>query len=198
MTRIRFRIGVVVVAILSVAWVWRYVSLNAYYDSLYDISYDKYTIGEIVPFEQDWIGGYNQAEGYSVRVDDFVITDYDSYVRSAGITIAQPYAVPEKVALVYITLENSDSNAEGVMLTDLQLHGIDNYVGMDWEMLYALNPILEGNPGIHLPHNSNIQLVLPFDLYRNYFGTHTWNHLHNYEWYLRITAWPTAKDIQVA
>ena len=90
MTRIRFRIGVVVVAILSVAWVWRYVSLNAYYDSLYDISYDKYTIGEIVPFEQDWIGGYNQAEGYSVRVDDFVITDYDSYVRSAGLTIAQP------------------------------------------------------------------------------------------------------------
>ncbi len=31
------------------------------------------------------------------------------------------------------------------MLTDLALHGVDNYAGLDWDLLVKLNPVLQGN-----------------------------------------------------
>lgn len=190
-------IRVVFVLVLVVCWTWRYISLNQFYDGISDVESAVFQMGQSVPFEDDRIGGYSQAEGYFICVDSFRIEEYEAYVESNDISFERPFAAPEKIALVSVTLSNSTSEAEGVMLIDLQLHGIDNYVGMDWEMLYALNPILEGNPGIRLPHNTEVQLVLPFDLYRNYFGSFTWNNLSDYEWFLRVTAWPTEKDIRV-
>ena len=188
---------IAVVILFSLFWVWRYVTLNEYYDSICNIDKTVYYSGEIVPFGEDRIGGYNQADGYSIRVNSFSMVDYISYIKDSEISVDNQFASPEKIALVYITLINDNSDAEGVMLTDLQLHGIDNYIGMDWDLLYEINPILQGNPGICLPHNTEVDLILPFDVYRSYFGSRTWRQLDDYTWYLRITSWPTQKDIQV-
>ena len=83
------------------------------------------------------------------------------------------------------------------MLTDLALHGVDNYVGLDWELLTKLNPVLQGNFGIHLSPNTEYQLVLPFDLQKAFFGSDTWRHLDKYSMYLHMTSFPMEKDIKV-
>lgn len=83
------------------------------------------------------------------------------------------------------------------MLTDLALHGVDNYVGLDWELLTKLNPVLQGNFGIHLSPNTEYQLVLPFDLQKAFFGSDTWRHLDKYSMYLHMTSFPMEKDIEV-
>lgn len=84
-----------------------------------------------------------------------------------------------------------------LMLTDLALHGIDNYAALDWDMLVALNPVLQGNYGISLSPETEYQLVIPFDLWKAFFGTDTWKHLNVYSLYLHMTDYPTEKDIKV-
>lgn len=177
--------------ILGCLWTWRYNSLNSYYDSTFtQISQKSYQLGETVPLGQNMIGGYTAAEGYTIRVDAFEILDYEEYIENTGYQVDQMFAVPEKVGLVTITLANIDSTSEGIMLTDFVLHGIDNYVGLDWNLLTVANPILQGNHGIQIPQNTEVSLTIPFDMYRSYFSSRTWNNLNEYKWYFKITSWP--------
>lgn len=188
---------VCVVFLLTIGWFWRYSSLNRYYRSLSDKSRETYQIGEIVPFGTDFMDKDMCVDGYSIRVNKFEIEDYDSYLASAPFTLENAATSPDKVALVYVTLLNENSNAEGVMLTELKLHGIDNYSGLNWDILLAANPVLKGNYGIRLSTGTEYDLVIPFDLDQTYYGAYTWKHLDEYELFLRITAFPTEKDIQV-
>lgn len=107
------------------------------------------------------------------------------------------YYKPEKLALCYITLSKETSEDLGVMLTELKLHGIDQVVGMDWDLLLKLNPILEGNYGIALLDYSECELILPFDLYQDFFSAHTWNNIDEYEMFLRMTIWPEEIKVKV-
>lgn len=177
--------------ILGCLWTWRYHSLNSYYDSTFTrISQKSYQLGETVSLGQNKIGGYTAAEGYTIRVDAFEILDYEEYIENTGYKVDQMFADPEKVGLVSITLANIDSTSNGIMLTDFVLHGIDNYVGLDWNLLTVANPILQGNHGIQIPQNTEVSLTIPFDMYRSYFNSRTWNNLNEYKWFFKVTSWP--------
>ena len=185
----------VILLLCAGGWIWRYFSINAYYASLSDNTKAIYSAKEIIPFGTDYMSDSVCVDGYSIRVDGFEIVDFGAYVKTLELT--QTFYRPDKLALVYITLFNENSSAEGVMLTELGLHGVDNYAGMDWDLLLALNPVLQGNFGIHLSPNTEYSLVLPFGLYKAYFGNSTWQNLEDYKFFLHITAYPTEKDIKV-
>ena len=188
-----------VVLFLTAGWIWRYATLNAYYDSLViaDMRYERYELGDMVSFEDpDPSGG--TVEGYSIRVDRFEVVepgDLDPaiYARS---DMATSQRGSGKIALVYVTLFNAGGDAPGVMLNSLPLHGIDALANTDWNLLRALNPILEGGFGIALSPGTECSVVLPYDLYRDVFYG-DWNRLDRYAFYLELTAFPTEKEIRV-
>lgn len=159
------------------------------------IDTEIYTIGDIVPCEDDRIGGYTPTPGYEFRVDGFQLLDTQPYLESIGNPVVRNVA--DKLAIVTITLFNRDSDAQGIMLPDLQLHGIDNYAGINYVLLNELNPKLDNNPGIQLPRGEYIELKLPYDLFKDHYGAYTWKHIDEYPMYLRISVWPTTKDIRV-
>ena len=179
---------------LSAVWIWRYITLNAYFDSFGGVVKEYHQTGEIVPFENDRLGGNYLVDGYSIRVDDFKIQEYDDYIDEMDVTLNPQYRNPEKIALVYITLFNDYSDADGIMLTEFQLHGIDNYVGINWDLMLAVNPLLEGNMGICLPYDTKISMVIPFDIRQDYFSNNTWKQLDSYQWYFKISSWPAQKE----
>lgn len=186
-----------VLILLAGLWTWRYVTMNAYYSAQSGSSREIYESGEIIPFGADYIDVNTQANGYSIRVDKFEILNLADFLSSASIPAEQVYTNPDKVAAVYITLFNDHSTAPGIMLTDLDLHGVDNYANIDRELLAAANPVLQGNYGISLSPETEYSVVLPFALYEQYFGADTWRNMDRYSWFLHVTAYPTEKDIQV-
>lgn len=179
---------------LATVWTWRYYTLNEYYDSISNINTEVYDMHEEVPFGDDWIQMDMRADGYYLKANEFEIVDYNEYLRDSSISVSSPYP-PEKLALVHVTLYNKDSDAVGVMLTELQLGGVDSIAGMDWDILTAANPILEGNYGICLPADTECELVLPYDLNKANFGSSTWKNIDEYDFYLRLTIWPAEKKI---
>lgn len=183
-----------VLLLLSVVWTWRYFSMNAYYDSISTITSEIYEMQEEVPFSSDWIQMDMSADGYWLTVNGFEIVNYEDYLAASGFSVDNPYP-PEKLALVHITLKNINSTAKGVMLTEIQLRGVDSIMGMDWDILTAANPILDGNYGICLPAETECDLILPYDLNRANFGSITWYNLEEYAFFLRLTIWPTEKNI---
>ncbi len=183
------------VSLLSGLWFWRYISLNNHYNKISDQTRHIYPAGEIVPFGEDFIDKDLCVNGYALRVEKFEIVDGKSYIDSLEEKIYG--SRPDKIALVYITLFNEDSDAPGVMLPTLRLYGVDQYSSMNWNLLDALNPVLKGNQGIRLSAGTEYSLVLPYNLFRNEYGTSTWRNLNNYAFFLRITSFPTEKDIKV-
>lgn len=195
---VRIILVVFVITLLAGAWLWRYISFNQFYDDLDQKGKTKiYEVGSTVPFGDNWIQHDCHALGYSLRVDRFEIVDYDTVLTKHGETESANYYKPEKLALCYITLSKETSEDLGVMLTELKLHGIDQVVGMDWDLLLKLNPILEGNYGIALLDYSECELILPFDLYQDFFSAHTWNNIDEYEMFLRMTIWPEEIKVKV-
>ena len=182
--------------LLAIGWSWRYITMNAYYDSFVNQEKVIFKVGEKVPFEDDL---YNKKSlnGYSIQVNRFEVQDFYTYAESIGFVMDDHYYPGEKVALLSITLFNDNSDAEGVMLTDYNLYGVDQIINMDWDLLIAANPILEGNYGITLLPGTECSLVLPYKMQKDYFGTWTWNHLDDYDLYLKLTSYPTEKVIQV-
>ena len=176
-------------------WTWRYRSLNAYYSSMTNRSKEVFSMREIIPFEADFLTDDIQAAGCSIRVDDFEIVDFDSYSNQNS--LIETTHKPEKLALVYVTLFNEGSDATNVLLTAFRLHGLDNYVGMSWDVLLATNPVLEGNYDIYLPPDTECGLIIPFELHSSLFGGDTWRNLDSYEFFFHVTSYPTEKDIQV-
>ena len=183
--------------ITVVAWVWRYCALNDYYSSRSTRHQEFFSSGEMVPFGTDYIAQGMYAEGYSIRVDDFEIVDYNKFISDSGVNIEQNALAPERLALVSITLRNENSKEEGVMLTELELHGIDATVGMNWSLLLAVNPVLQGNYGISLRQGSEYSFVLPYNLQEEYFGNDTWRNMEEYHFWLQITGFPTQREIAV-
>lgn len=194
----RKHIIVLTLALLLVAgWTWRYVTMNAYYDSLVTTQKETYRIGDMVPFEDDLGEWKTNLNGYSVRVDKFEVQDFDAYAKSIDFKPDESYIPGERVALLYITLFNADSDAEGVMITDFQLRGVDTIIYLDWDLLTAANPILGESYGIKLSPGTQCSIVLPYKLQKEYFGSWTWNRFVDYKLYFRVTVHPTEKIIEV-
>lgn len=183
--------------LLAVAWVWRYVTLNQYYDDLDNGEYKLYQAGELVPFEDDGNDMYTDLNGYYIRVDGYEIRDYADYLVDAGISLPIDASAPDMLALVSVTLVNEDSEANPVELTSMMLHGVDSVMNMDWNVLVKANPILNGYTGIALERGMECQLVLPFALFQDRFESSTWRQIDTYDVYLQVTGGLTKKDIAV-
>ena len=194
----RYIVLVITLLLVAAGWIWRYNSLNKYYE---DISSDTeeviYDIGDVAPFEDDRMEGWKQANGYSLKVDRFEIVDSQDFIDKIGFAPNDAYFPCEKIAVVYITLFNEESDADGIMLTELSLSGIDQVLNLNWDLLLAANPILEGNMGIELAHESECSLILPFSLFEKYFSGATWNKIDNYELFLELTIYPAQKKVKV-
>lgn len=186
-----------VTLLLIVGWTFRYVTINTYYDALATNFKNIYMIGDVVPFENDMGEMRVNLNGYAVKVEHFEILNTEEYVQSLNLEADEYCSLGEKTALVYITLFNQNSDAQGVMLTDFSLRGIDNIVSMDRDLLTASNPVLQGNYGISLSPGTSYNLILPYTLQEEYFSRWTWNNIEKYDMYLRVTVAPTEKVIQV-
>lgn len=194
----RYIVFIIILLLITVGWICRYNSLNEYYEGISsDATEIVYDVGDVVPFEDDRMGGWKQATGYSLRVDRFEIVDSQDFINTVGFIPTDNYSPCEKVALAYITLYNEDSDADGIMLTELSMCGTDQVLHLNWDLLLAANPVLEGNMGIKLAHNSECSLVLPFGLFEKYFSGITWNNIDNYELFLELTIYPAKKIIKV-
>ncbi len=188
---------VVLIVMLLIGWSWRYVSLNKFYQNACDQTRREYLTNDIVYFEDDFIDKGMHANGYWIRVDDFEIIDYQDYIIREKINLPDDHESAEKIALVYVTLCNESSKEPGVMLTEFVLRGIDCYSNMNWNLLLAANEGLRDTPGISLSCGREYSVVLPYNLKKDLFSRTTWNNLDEYEFFLRVTFFPTAKEIKV-
>lgn len=194
----RKHIIVLILALVLIAgWIWRYVTMNEYYDSLVIAEKETYQIGDVVPFGDDLGEMRTYLKGYSLRVDKFEVQDFNTYVESINFKPDEYHTPGDRIALVYITLFNEDSDADGVMLTDFQLRGVDTIIYLDWDLLTAANPVLGENYGIKLSPGTEYSIVLPHKLQEEFFGSWTWNHFDDYDLFFRLTSYPTEKVIQV-
>lgn len=201
MKRKRWLVIVPILAVLAAIWVWRYISLNEYYKSFQLTTKETHSMHEKVDFGDNWIQKGVSAEGYSLEVISCQIQDYETFIEdndADGQLKSQIAYPPEKLLLLHVILFNQNSDAEGVMLIDLQVSGIDNIIPMEWDALIALNPILEGNYGISLAKDSQCELILPYALYKEQFGGHTWRNIEDYAFELCLTRWPTEKRIALS
>lgn len=191
---------VVLALALAAGWLIRYITLNYYYDSMIaDYTTESYSIGEVVPFGTDHTGADFMGtglEGYSIRVDKLEIVDYDRYIAAENLTLeADPYRVnPEKLALVYVTLFNEDSDSDGVMVSELALFSKTDSIPVDIDVLMALN---NGNTGVYLSPDTQYSMVIPYMLLERDFRTSVWRDLDNIPLYFQITGFPVSKIIQV-
>lgn len=188
--------AVIVILLVSVLWLWRYTTLNQYYQELNQSSVVCYQMDDEVPFGTDYIEWNVPANGYYISVDGFEILDYQEYLDAAPFDL-EPVLESDGIALVHITLRNENSTDPGIFLSDFSLHGIDSVQGMDWQILTAANPILNGGHGIQLKQGTQEQFVLPFYIRKDSLGSDTWNSLEDYTFYLRVTSFPTQKDIEL-
>ena len=191
------KIGLLILVLFVATWYLCYRGINHYYSSFSGVPKEIYSAGEIVAFGENYQNKGMCADGYEISVDGFEIVDYFEYLACNNFASDSIRATPEKVALVYITIYNKDSTRDGVMLTELSLHGIDNYVGMNRELLSLANPSLKGNTGIHLTAGEQYGLIIPFNLFKLHFGADTWKNISNYVFYLHITSFPIEIDIKV-
>ena len=175
----------------------RYKKLNSFYENR-SVNIETHSIGEEVPFGPNIMSQQISLDGYTLCVNDFIITDYQEYIENSIFrdTFTAEGSVPDCVALVNITLRNIDSTAPGIMLTDISVHGVDQLVFMNWELLLAENPELHGEYGISLAQGTSHQLTLPFNLHKEDFSWN-WDRLDLYPLYLQMTGAPTQKNIRL-
>lgn len=170
------------ILIAAGAWTWRYITLNSYYHGLVpdEEQYREYAIGNIVP-----MGLYG--EGYSLRVDGFRFVERDGLapelleVSGLGKT-----GYEGKFGLLDVTIFNVDSE-DGVLLTDLLLHGSDTILPVDWGLLRGLNPELGDSYGVKLAKGAEHSFVIPFDFLKTQFPT-SWTRLSTRKIYLSLGA----------
>lgn len=195
--RTRLILVLAIVLLLAAAWTWRYVTMNRYYDELDNGNYKLYQLGDEVPFEDDGNDFYTDLNGYYLRVDKFEIQDYDTYLDNADFTVERDEFDPEKIALVFVTLRNENCEPNPVSLIDFNLHGFDSVASMNWDILAAANPLLEGNTAVAVSTGHACQFILPYELDKDQYSSDTWRNIDDYKFYLKVTSTLTTKEILI-
>lgn len=187
----------IVLILLAAAWIWRYITMNKYYDDLDNGDYKLYQMGEMVPFENDGLDSNIDLSGCYIQATGFELQNCDALLNETGLILSSKYIKPEKLALVNITLKNDSSDEKLLTLMKIGLHGVDTNVTMNGELLCGLNPRLNGRTSISLSPGEVCTLVLPYDIYRSQFGSSTWRNIEEYKFLLKVTTALTQKEILV-
>ena len=189
-------IGIVVV-LLAAAWIWRYVSMNKYYDDLDNGEYKLYSLGEVVPFEDDTLGSGASLDGCCIQANGIEIRDCDELLAERNLTLPASYQKPEKIALVTVTIQNDSNEDKMFELVYLSLRGVDFTTPTNSELIRGLNPQLGRSNALTLVPGEDCTLTLAYDLYRDRFGGITWHRLDKCKFYLQVTSTMTQKEILV-
>lgn len=195
---LKHSLSTVLIVLLVGAWTWRYVTMNQYYDDLDNGNYRLYRSGEFVPFEDDGLDIETDLNGYHVRVDRFEIKSTAECLTEWGVNANADNFTAQKMALVYITLKNENCDPNPVKLTAMLLRGEDCTAPIQFDLLTAANPVLQGYTQIALDAGKECQIVLPYGLMRTVFSAHTWEHIDEETFYLSVTSTLTQKEIRVA
>lgn len=190
-----------VAVLLAGAWIWRYISLNRYWESTIPDNYvtEEYAIGDTVAFGDNNIVYKVKADGYALRVDDFRICEYTDFIEENGITPdLRFFTPPERVGLLRITLFNESNGAEDpVDFLNFALFGIDMYFNHDYTLTSAMNPVLQGSTGTRLRVGEECSFVLVYDFREFFLSGTVWNNLEDYDLYFRVTSYPVTQDVKV-
>lgn len=182
--------------LLIAGWTWRYISLNAYWESTIPAEYTEtvFSIGETVTFGKDMF----LPEGLTLCANSFTTVDYNSYIADNNISFERtPANPPDKLALVEITLSNVCDADKSIGLLEFSLHGIDALFSSNMELVAAANPILGGNVGVTLRPGEAYDFVLVYEIRDEYLSRHTWNNFDSYALYLTTTVYPAQQKIRV-
>ena len=180
-------------------WIWRYLTINSFYQEHTTKTIAYYSMGEVVPFGSDFLALHESAEDCYIQVENFEIVDFTEYTQNHKISLdSRQVEIPDKLVLVHITLQNDGIDDQDINLANFALFGIDSNPPMDYDLLCQINPILSGGIWeITLSQNGEYQITLPYMLFKQYYKNSTWNNLDNYTFYLQCTSIPTVKCIRI-
>lgn len=189
----------IIVSLLGVLYLYNYVQLNLSYKKLKTGWDEVYYLGEEVFLGENYIDISMQAKGYSICANDLKIVDTLDYVAENGISLeGRDASVPERLALVSATIQNTDGADTALPVLLFELYGIDTYTVVDFELFYFLNPDIEtADWGIIVQQGSEQEVLIPFRLDKPEFSLYTWNHLGNYPFSMLLTYGPARMIIQL-
>lgn len=187
-------IGTVLLGVYS----FRVYALNKDYERNYGITDKVYDIGEMVPFGEDISVGNEILDGYSIRVDKVECMNIKDFMKKYRITADMLIeAAPERVFAVDISIKNENSQAEGVYLPDIILHGVDFYVDWNTELINYANPELDGALGVSVTSGKEAVIHMAYNLRKMHFTNRTWNNIDNEEFWMQLTVSPNRKEIKL-
>lgn len=181
---------------LALLWGWRYHSVNGYYDCAFpDNPEITYAVGDVAPFEEDFLEYDSSAQGYSIQVNDYeILTREEALEKWPESKTAKITEAADKLLIVYVTLYN-ESGDSGIMLTDLKASTADTVLPMNWGFVNLANSLTEDTYGILLAPGMKYDLALPFSARSLFFSPFVWRRLEDETFYLQLTAFPTRKTI---
>lgn len=191
----------VVCGLLVICTLWgiRYYSLNAHFKEMYSgNTSEEYKLNETVELGEDKNTYGKASPGCSVTVNDFKLydrTDFETVYGIAPDAYESMFAVPDKVAVVSVLLENNGDEENGIMLESFVLHGVDSYLFPELSLTDAVNPSLGDAAGIKIASGNRCELKLVYCLNDFRFSDYVWKHIDDYKMWLNVTSYPTKKDI---
>ena len=182
----------IAILLCGILYLLHYVQLNQSYQKMNTVWDEIYYIDQEIPLDENSIGGSMHANGYSIRINGLEIVDTKEYLEKNNISLdGRGSSLPERLALVPVTVRNINSNDFGVPILLFELYGIDFYAVADFELFYPLNPGAEpATWGISVPQGSEQEILIPFRLDRDEFNSQTWKRLDNYHFSILLTTGP--------
>lgn len=180
-------------------WSYRYCTLNSYYRALADNNKCIYSMQETVLFGENFLEWQTQAQNCSICVDYFEIKNYDSFLSSYE-NGWEPLTAMDgnKVALVYITLQNNGDSPCNFWCSNLTLHSADAIFPLDWEALQVINQNIDMWTGTALDAGKTVHIILPYDIRKNDISNYVFNTIEQQEIFIRVTAYPMRKEITIS
>lgn|GEM_PF-6040604 len=185
-------------AVILGLYIFRVYALNKDYERVHGITDKEYNISEMVPFEEDISVGNEILDGYSIRVDNAEYMDIKEFMKKYAITGDMLIeAAPERVFAVDISIKNESSQAEGIYLPDIILHGVDFYVDWNAELIDLANPELDGVLGVTVASEKEAVIHMVYNLRKMHFTNAVWDNMDKEEFWLQLTVSPNRKEIKL-
>jgi hypothetical protein len=170
---IKIIITVLVLAALGFAYTERVITVNK---AFADAPVTRYEVGTEVSFGDNILMDFSM-KGYSVIVNHAQVLTYEEFLEKYHAEDEYTY-VPEKVYDVNITLKNVDADETvGVNIMDFYIQRLAISESVDLNLYTEVNPEMNGATSIALRKNSEIEIHLPFSLWKEHYSSYTWRHL---------------------
>lgn len=193
MTRKRLLLAAGGLLLISL-WCAAHWYINQLFEERFGLEDDiLYQIGDTVQLGDNIVYDL-PAEGYAICVDSAQLLSMEEFAEQYGertLTNA-----PDRVLAVEMTVTNIDSDADGVYLPDFQLHTVNSYTDLNYEMTVQANPVLQdGVYGITVPEGESYTVYLIYNLRKSNLTAHFWETMTEKDFYLRVTESPVKQEV---